>query len=324
MKVRPHPLFQQRQAVGQADQRRAPHQIVALPPQRYKRVGQLPFPRRHHRVILHHVLRVGRHRVDAHPPAHHRDCIIAAQRRLQKYILHVVHKIHFRRRVGARPVEIKSLGNAVAHKHLPAVQVADDQVQVVHQFDPRTRIARRIRPHQRHPQRLQLRIARKRQLPVVPLARGNRIARALIEKPQRPRRFITVTQPHGQAVGQTHQTPALQIDRVGHAQIVIRVHRTRPVDQQRLHQGRTEPALEPLLEKLLHQRQHPAHPRRRHARARLVSIIRTQIRHARIQIVRVHVLRSRRYHKRPRRHHVRLEPPKIPFAPDAHVAPAGK
>ena len=90
-----------------------------------------------------------------------------------------------------------------------------------------------------------------------------------------------------------------------------------------------------LLKKLLHQRQQPRDPGRRHAGARLEAIIRSQTigqagqnRVTRVgrrqRVIQPPTARTGGNHKRPGRHHVGLDPAKVPFGPNAHIAPAGK
>ena len=223
LKIGAHPLVQQRRAVGDGNEGRGGNHVGLGAGQANERTGQFSVARSNdQRIVLHHVIGVGADRVHVHPPAHHTDRVIGAQRRAQDHVLHIVDEIEARCRVDVdRLVVIKSRGNAVAQEHLAAVQIGQDQVQVVHQFDARARIARRIGPHQGHAQGNQLAVGRQAQFPGVALAGAQGIGRALVEKPNRPALLVRVGQRRRQTVGQVDQPPTLDLDHVGHAQIVV-------------------------------------------------------------------------------------------------------
>ena len=251
-----------------------------------KRVGHFPLAHRNHQCkILHHVVRLGRHRVHVHTAAHHRHGIICAQQGRNEDVFHVIDRIEIGQAVRIpRQVVANVRRNIVAKVHgaiidVTGVQIGDDQVKIVDQLDGRGRIPRRIGPDQGGLQSQILRVGRRiqRHDKRVAVAGGQGVGRVLVHKEARTGRAKLIRQ-----TARRHRAldvalpPALIIDRVGHGDAII-THRPAAVEQQRLHQRRTGRLCQPVGEVILNQRQQAGHLRRRHARAGFVAIVRRKL-----------------------------------------------
>ena len=245
------------------------------------------------RVILHdirreHARRIGvivtvRLRGDGvhvHAPAEDRDGVVGAQIRRNDDALDIVDRIrHDRVRGAFRRVEKGARRNVVAVINdlvRRVVQVGHDEFEIVDELDGGGGIARRIRPRDRDAQRL--RVAFDRDEERVAVAGGQRVGRTLVldENGGWSRAAEHGRAVRRQRIGQIDQAPALVVDRAVDLQI-IRAGGPRAVDEHRLEQRRAGIGHRAVIdEKVLQQRQHARHVRRRHAGAGLEAVIRPQ------------------------------------------------
>ena len=109
----------------------------------------------HERKVLHDVGLIERHRVHVHRVTEDGDGIIRAERRREENVFHVVNIVRHRVRATRRRERRRAVARKlVAVKYLTAFEIGHDEVKIVDELDGGGGVARRIRPRQRHAQRL--------------------------------------------------------------------------------------------------------------------------------------------------------------------------
>ena len=236
----------------------------------------------HQRVILHDVVGLRGDGVDVDRARDDGDRVVRAQLGREVDVLDVINQVKIRQSVRIPlDVEVRAGLDVVAEIHQRigrVIEVGDHEIQIVHELDAGGGIAGRIGPDQRQSHRLILSGVGHLNFDRAAVAGGERVGRALIKHQHGQGGTDGRTDDGGligerrrNAVRQVDQTPALIVDRVLHLEVIPAADRARAVDHQRLHQRR---AVRDLLqlEKFLHQRQHPGHGGRRHARAGFVAV----------------------------------------------------
>ena len=245
---------------------------------------------------------------------------------------------------------------APGHKDVAEVKLAlgsigHDEVKVVDELDGGRRVPGRVRPCQRDPHRrvrrlgvrqlhlVRPRLSRDQALGVRPPHDGEAddlVVRAPCRRrgPREPVEGLARRR-EAAANGALHRrtTPARVVDRGVRLGLVRRVVHLRRVDQDRLVPRHRDAVFPPDLVVLLDLRKEARHRRARHRRARLIPVVRLRLRQQLLRhrpkvVGRVHLVfqpplrRTRGQDVGARRDHVRLEPPKLPFRSNSHVAPA--
>ncbi len=218
---------------------------------------------------------MGGHGVHIYVTAQDRDTQVCSRVAGQINVFHVIDHIDDRGKIRVPgQVEDALLGNVIAEIDIAGIEIGDDQVEIVDELDAGGRVAGGIGPDKSDSDRVRLAVGVHDQRVGVTRARGQSGIRVLVEGQKRGCIGCGgISQCAMQDVRDICNSPALRVQLgVGVQVVKVVIDGSGSVDEQRFHESGAVGSAEPLLEKLLHQRESACDLGGGHARSRFVAV----------------------------------------------------